>query len=70
MRSTDVTNSNFDALLDQNLEQYSNKWVAVAGKKIIASGKNFKKVYEEAKKKAPKEEILVGKVPGKEVLTL
>lgn len=39
------------------LESYRDQWIAVANKKVVASGNNLHKVKEEAKKKTGKSEV-------------
>lgn len=43
--------------------EYAGEWVAVLDGKIIAYSKNFKEVYNLAKKNFPKERPLIGKLP-------
>ena len=57
----------FLATHPQELSKYRGEWIAVVGDKIIAHGKDFKKVDDEARKispnpvfdKIPKEDVVV-----------
>jgi len=46
--------------------KYTGQYIAVVGKKIVAHGYNFEKVYEKAKKYG--EDPVFDKVPNAEVL--
>jgi hypothetical protein len=61
---------NYSFILTADLEKYTGKWVAIADGKLVASGVDAKRVYNEAKKKHPKEELLLDKVYGKKVLVV
>ncbi len=50
--------------------KYEGEYVAIIEDKIIAHGKDAKKVYKEAKDKFPKKLIFLGQVPRKEALIL
>ncbi len=62
--------SNYDYFLKVNTTPYKGEWVAIAESKIIAHGKDAQKVYKQAKKKTPKEDISLAKVPSEQVLIL
>jgi len=51
-----------------NVDPYIGEWVAICNQKIISHGKNVKKVFEESKKKCPKERPLMVRVPNKETM--
>lgn len=53
--------SDFYSVAD--MSGYAGKWVAILGNKVIASGDDLKKVYEEAKKIAGNKEPLFTRVP-------
>lgn len=59
---------NYSFIVNADLDDYAGKWVAVVRGGVVASGTNAKKVYEEAKKKHPKEEPLLDKVYGDQIL--
>ncbi len=46
-----------------DMSEYAGKWVAILGNKVIASGDDLKRVYEEAKKKAGNKEPLFTRIP-------
>ena len=51
-----------------NVSSYIGKWIAICNNKIVASGKDVKKVYKEAKKQFPKKRPLITRVPDKETM--
>ena len=51
-----------------NLDNYIGQWVAICEQKIVAHGKDAKKVFKEAKEKCPKERPLLTRVPDKETM--
>ncbi len=53
----------FDFYSVADMSEYAGKWVAILGNKVIASGDDLKKVYEEAKKIASNKEPLFTRVP-------
>ncbi len=53
-----------------NLGDYLGKWIAIVEDKVIASGDDGKRVFEEAKAKYPKGEPLILKVPADTVMLL
>jgi disulfide oxidoreductase YuzD len=60
----------FRANLAEMISKYEGEYVAIIEDKIIAHGKDVKKVYQEAKDKFPKNTIFLGQVPRKEALIL
>jgi len=51
-------------------EKYRGLYVAIVESKIVSYGKDAKKVLEKAKKKYPKSEIVLKKIPEEEALIL
>jgi len=51
-------------------EKYKGMYVVLVNNKVVSSGKNAKKVLEEAKRKHPKAELILKKVPEEEALIL
>jgi hypothetical protein len=56
----------FRANLAEMIAKYEGEYVAIIENKIIAHGKDVKKVYQEAKSKFPKNIVFLGQVPRKE----
>jgi len=52
------------------MEVYEGEYVAVVGAKVVAHGRDGKKVYDKACRKYPKRRILLGQVPVKEAMVL
>lgn len=49
-----------------NTTEYSGKWVAIVGDKVVASGDDLREVYKKAKEVAGKKEPLFAKIPKEE----
>ena len=63
-----MNTQNYNSFLKVDLSKYIGEWIAICRGKIVAKGKDIEKVYEEAKKKYPKERPLITKVPEKETM--
>ena len=61
-------NENYNFFMKADLSSYIGKWIAICNEKIVSQGSDAKKVFEEAKKKCPKEKPLLTKVPEKETM--
>ena len=53
---------NYDFFISQDFSKFVGEWVALNNKKIIAHGKDFKKVYFEAKKKLKGKRPFISKI--------
>lgn len=60
----------FDFFLHNSLTKYEGKYVAIMGKKVVASGISAKDVWDEAIKKYPKQIPTIAKLPRKEILVM
>lgn len=52
-------NSNYNYFLKADMSKYMGKWVIITDNKVVASGGNAKKTYEDAKKKYPKKSFFL-----------
>jgi hypothetical protein len=52
------------------VEKYEGQYVAVVGAKVVAYGRDGKKVYDRARSTHPGSKILLAQVPGKEAMVL
>jgi len=59
---------NYKIFMKLDLEDYIGKWIAICNSRLISSGDNPKKVFEEAKKLCPGHMPLLTKVPEKETM--
>lgn len=59
---------NYQFFMKANIDRYIGEWIAIADQKIVSHGKDAKKVFEEAKKKCPKERPLLTRVLDKETM--
>jgi len=64
----DLMNKNYQFFMKTNVDSYIGQWVAVCNEKIVAHGKDAKKVFYEAKEKCPQERPLLTRVPDKETM--
>ena len=61
---------NYDFFLKTDTSKYKGEWIAIAQNKVITHGKDAQKVYQAAKKKAPKSNISLAKAPDEQMLVL
>lgn len=61
--------SNYDYFLKVDTSPYKGEWVAIAGSKVVAHGKDAQRVYKQASKKTSKG-VSLAKVPSEQVLIL
>lgn len=62
------TSPEFDFFLHNPLSRYEGMYVAILGKKVVASGISAKDVWDDAIKKYPKQIPTIAKLPKKENL--
>jgi hypothetical protein len=59
---------NYEFYMKTDLSSFIGKWIAVCNEKIVSSGDNPKKMFEEAKRLCPGHRPLLTKVPEKETM--
>ena len=59
---------NYNFFMKSNLNHYIGQWVVICGQKVVSSGRDVKKVFNEAKEKCPKERLLLTRIPDKETM--
>lgn len=62
------TSPEFDFFVHSPLTEYEGMYVAILGKKVVASGISAKDVWDEAIKKYPNQIPTIAKLPKKEIL--
>jgi len=60
----------FDFFVHNPLTKYEGSYVAILGRKVIASGKSAKEVWSEARKRYPKSLPTIAKIPKEEILVM
>lgn len=65
-----VVNKEYDFFMQSNLTKHIGNWIAIVDDQIVASGKDVKGIYAEAKKKYPLKRPLLTRVPNKETMIL
>ncbi len=66
--STALQEQNYQYFMETDVSRYIGEWIAVCENKIIAHGRNIKKVVEEAKINSKGKNFLLAKVPSKEAM--
>ena len=56
---------NYEWFLHQDLKQYSDGWVIVLDKKIVASGRDLSLLLKQVKEKYPKRTPFIAKIRNK-----
>lgn len=56
----------YKAFMKMDLIPYRGEWIAIYGKKVVAHGKKFNSVFDDAKRKCPGKHPFFSMVPGKE----
>lgn len=60
----------FDFFVHAPLTGYEGKYVAILGRKVVASGESAKDVWIKVKKKYPKSLPTIAKIPKNEILVM
>lgn len=63
-----MNTQNYDFFMKLDLSEHIGEWIAVCEGKIVARGRDIKKVYAEAKEKYPNKKPFIAKVPEKETM--
>ncbi|MAG18356.1 MAG: succinyl-CoA synthetase subunit alpha [Candidatus Diapherotrites archaeon] len=58
----------YEFYANADLSKYAGQWVAIVDNKVVAHGKNVKKILKEAEKEAPKAIPFIAKVPLRDIL--
>ncbi len=66
----EIKDKNYEFYINADLSEYAGKWIAIVDGKVVASGEDPEKVYEEAEKLAGGLEISLAYVPSDELLVL
>lgn len=57
--------SNYEWFLQNDLEEYSGKWLAIINKKVVEVNKDIQQLIDIVKEKYPNEKPLITKVRSK-----
>lgn len=68
--STSTPTPNYEFFLHADTSAYKGQWIAIADQKILAHGKDARRVYRAAEKKHPKGNISLAKAPDEQMLVL
>ncbi len=61
-------NKNYQFFMKTNVDNYIGQWVAICSNKIVAHGKDVKKVFKEARERYPKERPFMARIPDKDTM--
>lgn len=61
-------NKNYNFFMKANVNDYIGEWIAICNQRIVAHGKDAKKVFGDAKKSCPKERPLLTRIPDRETM--
>lgn len=64
------TSPEFDFFVHNPLTRYEGMYVAILGRKVIASGKSAKEVWTNGKKKYPRSLPTIAKIPRQEIMVM
>lgn len=70
MKSLKKPSSNYDFFIKADTSPYKGEWIAIAGKKIVAHGKDAETVYKSAQRKTHLKNISLAKAPDEQMLVL
>jgi len=68
MKETRQADASYEWYAQADLRAYKGKYVAIVGKQVAASGKDPGKVYARARRRFPRREIALAKVPDADIL--
>jgi len=61
---------NYEWYIKTDTTKYAGKWIAIVNQKVVSTGEDAKKVYQDAKEKYPRKKPSLAKVPTKDTLIL
>ncbi len=64
------TDPNLEWFAKADFRRYKGRYVAIVGRRVVASGKNAKRVYEQAERRHPDQEVMIWKVIDEDLLIL
>lgn len=70
MKSQQNPSTNYEFFVKTDTSAYKGEWVAISEKKIVSHGKDAGEVYNNAKRKYPKKDVSLAKVPEEQTLIL
>jgi hypothetical protein len=68
VKTLEQRDPSFEWYAAADLKAYRGKYIAIVGRGVAASGKNAKKVYAQARRKHPRREIVLAKVPREDIV--
>ena len=69
-RGKSASNAEFDFFVRADLSRYAGQYIAIVGRRVVASGSNARAVWRQAKQKFPSSTPTIGKLPRAETLVL
>ena len=65
-----MESQNYAFFMKEDVSKYSGEWIAICNKQVVSSGPSAKVLFDEAKKKYPKERPFIARVPTEETMIL
>jgi hypothetical protein len=69
-RRKKVSSPEFDFFIRADLSRFAGQYIALLGRKVVASGSNAQTVWKQAKRRFPSSTPTIGKLPRAETLVL
>ena len=60
----------YEFFLQLKVSPYADEWIAIVDEKVVAHGKEVKKVLAEAQHAYPRSRPLIAKIPGRQAMIL
>jgi Family of unknown function (DUF5678) len=69
-RRKNTPSKEFDFFIRADLSRFAGQYIAIVGRKVVASGSNAQRVWRQAKRRFPSATPTMGKLPRAETLVL
>jgi hypothetical protein len=69
-RRKKASSPEFDFFIRADLSRFAGQYIALLGRKVVASGSNAQMVWKQAKRRFPSSTPTIGKLPRAETLVL
>lgn len=69
-RRKNASSAEFHFFIRADLSRFAGQYIAIVGRKVVASGSNAQAVWRQAKRRFPSSTPTIGKLPRAETLVL
>ena len=70
MKAAETAMKNYEAYMRLDLTPFEGLWIAVFNDRVVSSGADAKRVYEEAMKTSRNKPVLLTKVPRRGIIEI